>query len=54
MTLMHRILRALMSPTEERMIRRLLRQRAHAWAECDNYKRRLGLRIGQVIPECEP
>ncbi len=50
MRLLHRILARFMRTTEERMIRRLLRQREEAWAETDRYRARLNLRVGE-FPE---
>ena len=41
------LLRWLRPSLEERMIRRLLRQRDEAWAEADRYRRQLGMKIGE-------
>ncbi len=38
---------------DEPAAERLLRQRERAWEEADRYKRALGLRIGEVVPDCE-
>jgi len=48
---LHRILQHLMRRLEERMIRRLLRQREEAWAESGRYRQALGLKVGEFLEE---
>jgi hypothetical protein len=46
---MHGLFARFMRSTEERMIRRLLRQRDAARAEIDTYRKALGLRVGEIL-----
>lgn len=50
MTLLYRLLQQWMRATEERMIRRLLRQRDEARAQIDHYRRLAGMKLGEFCP----
>lgn len=51
MKFLHWLLRKLMSPVEEAMIRRLLHQRDDVWHQADHYRRKLGMKLGEFDEE---